>query len=211
MKSQTPTWAIVCAILMMLAGGCGIKNDIQYINIKEMMAMKDKFQDAIQQSIENKENETSISDTLNEPYVEYTASVDSLDQDTTFATKDTAVASAEIDDFTQKMESMLDISDDTIQKIIYIGYAGLLFSLLFLLGGLFLLIKKTFSIQLALVGLGLNIIFAITKWIILSGNGNFLVSVSNSMSAVFSIIFCLIIMIVIYASDKTHYEESWTD
>lgn len=45
MKSQTPTWAIIVAILMMLIGGCGIKNDIQYINIREMLAMKDKIFD----------------------------------------------------------------------------------------------------------------------------------------------------------------------
>jgi hypothetical protein len=207
MKSQTPTWAIVCAILMMLAGGCGIKNDIQYINIKEMMSMKDKFQDAIQQSIEKDESDTTALQTQDEASSEYPETSDSLIGDTPSVGLDTVEASDEVDDFTQKMESMLDISDDTIQKIIYIGYAGLLFSLLYFMGGLFLLIKKSFSIQLAFVGLGLNIIFAITKWVILSGNGNFLVSVSNSMSSVFSIVFSLIMMIVIYASDKTHYEE----
>ena len=53
MKSQTPTWAIIVAILMMLIGGCGIKNDIQSINIRSILDMKDKILENMETKAKN--------------------------------------------------------------------------------------------------------------------------------------------------------------
>ena len=216
MKSQTPTWAIIVAILMMLIGGCGIKNDIQYINIRSMLAMKDKFMNKIDASIEKEEDslaavspdvvavDTLTRDTISEEVEEDVVNTDTSAIDINGEKKD-------INEVKDMIEGFLDVPEETIQWMIRLGYIGLFFSVLFLVGGLFLLIKKDFSIQLAYTVLGANIAFSIFKWIMLSGKGGSMLAISNSIGAAFSIIISIIVGIIIVSCDKSHYEESYTD
>ena len=95
--------------------------------------------------------------------------------------------------------------------MIRLGYIGLVFSFLFIIGGLFLLIKKDFSIKLAYFVLGANIAFSIFKWIMLSGKGGSMLAISNSVGAAFSILISIIVGVVIVSCDKSHYEEVYTD
>jgi hypothetical protein len=216
MKSQTPTWAIIVAVLMMLIGGCGIKNDIQYINIRSMLAMKDKFISKIDEKVDKAEDaaaETS-NDTLNtETIVKDTASEDA---DEELIINDTSALEIngekkDINEVKDMLDGFLDIPEETIQWMIRLGYIGLVFSFLFIIGGLFLLIKKDFSIKLAYVVLGLNIAFSIFKWIMLSGKGGSMLAISNSVGAAFSILISIIVGVVIVSCDKSHYEEVYTD
>lgn len=216
MKSQTPTWAIIVAILMMLIGGCGIKNDIQYINIRSMLAMKDKFMNKIDASIEKEKDsleavspeddavDTLTTDTISEEAVDDIINADTSALDINGEKKD-------ISEVKDMIEGFLDVPEETIQWMIKLGYIGLFFSVLFLLGGLFLLNKKDFSIQLAYAVLGANIAFSIFKWIMLSGKGGSMLAISNSVGAAFSIIISIIVGIIIVSCDKSHYEEVYTD
>lgn len=216
MKSQTPTWAIIVAILMMLIGGCGIKNDIQYINIRSMLAMKDKFMNKIDASIEKEKDslavvspdavavDTLTMDTISEEVEEDVVNTDTSAIDINGEKKD-------INEVKDMIEGFLDVPEETIQWMIRLGYIGLFFSVLFLVGGLFLLIKKDFSIQLAYTVLGANIAFSIFKWVMLSGKGGSILAISNSIGAAFSIIISIIVGIIIVSCDKSHYEESYTD
>jgi hypothetical protein len=216
MKSQTPTWAIIVAILMMLIGGCGIKNDIQYINIRSMLAMKDKFMNKIDASIEKeKDSLAAVSpdavavDTLTMDTISEEAEDDFVNTDTSAI--DINGEKKDINEVKDMIEGFLDVPEETIQWMIRLGYIGLFFSVLFLVGGLFLLIKKDFSIQLAYTVLGANIAFSIFKWIMLSGKGGSMLAISNSIGAAFSIIITIIVGIIIVSCDKSHYEESYTD
>ena len=216
MKSQTPTWAIIVAILMMLIGGCGIKNDIQYINIRSMLAMKDKFMNKIDASIEKeKDSLAAVSpdavavDTLTMDTISEEAEDDFVNTDTSAI--DINGEKKDINEVKDMIEGFLDVPEETIQWMIRLGYIGLFFSVLFLVGGLFLLIKKDFSIQLAYTVLGANIAFSIFKWIMLSGKGGSMLAISNSIGAAFSIIISIIVGIIIVSCDKSHYEESYTD
>jgi hypothetical protein len=216
MKSQTPTWAIIVAILMMLIGGCGIKSDIQYINIRSMLAKKDKFMNKIDASIEKEKDslaavsaddvavDTLTMDTISEEVEEDVVNTDTSAIDINGEKKD-------INEVKDMIEGFLDVPEETILWMIRLGYIGLFFSFLFLVGGLFLLIKKDFSIQLAYIVLGANIVFSIFKWIMLSGKGGSLLAISNSLGAAFSIIIAIILGIVIVSCDKSHYEESYID
>ena len=216
MKSQTPTWAIIVAILMMLIGGCGIKNDIQYINIRSMLAMKDKFMNKIDASIEKeKDSLAAVSpdavavDTLTMDTISEEAEDDFVNTDTSAI--DINGEKKDINEVKDMIEGFLDVPEETIQWMIRLGYIGLFFSVLFLVGGLFLLIKKDFSIQLAYTVLGANIAFSIFKWVMLSGKGGSILAISNSIGAAFSIIISIIVGIIIVSCDKSHYEESYTD
>jgi len=216
MKSQTPTWAIIVSILMMLIGGCGIKNDIQYINIRSMLAMKDKFISNIDKSIE-KETDSSATNP-SENVVTDSMSIDTISEEdeNDEVNSDTSAIDLngekkDINEVKSMIDGFLDVPEETIQWMIRLGYIGLFFSLLFLIGGLFLLIKKDFSIKLAYIVLGANIAFSIFKWVMLSGKGGSMLAISNSVGAVFSIILSIIVGIVIISCDKSHYEEMYTD
>ena len=201
---------------MMLIGGCGIKNDIQYINIRSMLAMKDKFMNKIDASIEKeKDSLAAVSpdavavDTLTMDTISEEAEDDFVNTDTSAI--DINGEKKDINEVKDMIEGFLDVPEETIQWMIRLGYIGLFFSVLFLVGGLFLLIKKDFSIQLAYTVLGANIAFSIFKWIMLSGKGGSMLAISNSIGAAFSIIITIIVGIIIVSCDKSHYEESYTD
>jgi hypothetical protein len=217
MKSQKPTWAIIVAIFMMLIGGCGIKNDVQYINIRSLIGMKDKIFDKIEKAAENKKSDiehetrqkdTSESDALkvakSDPQIVDTTNIASEEIETDDQYKEVKEAKELFGDF-------LDVPEETIVLMIRLGYIGLFFSFLYLLGGLFLLIKKPFSINLAYAVLGANIAFSLIKWIVLSGKGGSLLSISNSVGAAFSVFSCIIFIIIIVSCDKSHYEDIYTD
>ncbi|MGB4959714.1 MAG: hypothetical protein WBO36_09570 [Saprospiraceae bacterium] len=225
MKSQTPTWAIITGILMMLVGGCGIKNDIQSIKIREILSLKDTFINKITEAETNKSNtkNDTISVKNEEVNQDDVAEIfDSLDiTDSSEMNIEDAVAGVdsipENDDsnseekrIKETIESMIDVPEPLIQRIITFGYSGLFFSLLFIIGGLFLFIKKSFSISLAYSVLGANVVFSIVKWFYLSG-GSGLVSMTNSVSAGFSILLSIIIFVIIISSDKSHFEDIYVD
>lgn len=217
MKNQTPTWVIITAILMMLVGGCGIKNDMQAINIREMINLKDKIVDKIikAEKEEDQDSNEVVVDTMladsNDQIVvtqdtTNTSSVDSLS-----GSADSVTVSSSDSDMGDVMGQIFDLPEETIQLYIKFGYTGLFFSLLFLLGGLFLLIKKSFSIKLAYIAILANILFSIVKWILMSGKGGTFLSISNSVSSVFSILISIILLVIIISSDKSHFEEQFTD
>lgn len=216
MKSQTPTWAIIVAILMMLVGGCGIKNDVQSINIRSFLAMKDKIID----KIETKKNKSAKddSDSLNiaqdeAKEIKVDSSEYSLNENEEIRdsiTSDTLNSENEIN-IKVMFGAMLNVPEETIVSIIRFGYIGLFFSLLFVIGGLFLLIKKKFSISLAYGAIGANILFSIIRWTMLSGKGGTLLAIGNSIGAAFTIFVSLILFIVIISCDKSHYEEIYSD
>lgn len=216
MKSQTPTWAIIVAILMMLVGGCGIKNDVQSINIRSFLAMKDKIID----KIETKKNNIAerSSDTINADIDKKEGTdLDSVDIDDSQNVETSDTLKSDSSETNEKINvkemfnNMLDLPEESIVSIIRFGYIGLIFSFLFIIGGLFLLIKKKFSINLAYGVIAANIVFSIVKWTMLSGKGGTLLSIGNSVGAAFTIFIALILFIVIISCDKSHYEDIYTD
>ena len=227
MKSQTPTWAIIVAILMMLIGGCGIKNDIQSINIRSILDMKDKILENMETKAKNsnktnkevevndEDNDASEPDSLEQGPEQgdagsMTSTTDCITSEgMTSDAKDTS--NSDMKSVKDMFGTMVDLPEKTIKKIITFGYIGLFFSFLFLVGCVFLLIKKSFSIKLAYAVLGTNILFSVVRWVMLSGEGGTLISLGNSLGAAISIFTCLILFIVILSSDKTHYEEVYTD
>ncbi len=216
MKSQTPTWAIIVAILMMLVGGCGIKNDVQSINIRSFLAMKDKIIDKIETK-KNKAAERS-SDTINAGSDRKEGTdldsgdiVVSQNVETSDTLKSDSSETNEEINVKEMFNNMLDLPEESIVSIIRFGYLGLIFSFLFIIGGLFLLIKKKFSINLAYGVIAANIVFSIVKWTMLSGKGGTLLSIGNSVGAAFTIFIAIILFIVIISCDKSHYEDIYTD
>ncbi len=196
MKSGTPTWAVIVAIFMMLIGGCGIKNDIQSINIRTLLSKKDEIFEKSRVEIEKNiksdtvDNTTVVADSLG-------SEVDSL------AEKEIRNAEKSIDSF----KKMMDIPEPLINQIIMLGYIGLFFSILLVLAGLFLILKKSWSIKFAYAALILTMLFSIAKWVMLSGEGSTLITLSTGLSAAFTLVLCTVLLIVTFSSDKSYLED----
>ena len=203
MKRKTPSWAILTGIFMMLVGGCGIKNDIQSINIKELVSLqKTIFASAKKEKIENRNQDTSHTEVYKD-----SINVDSISESP--VSSDSVINKSDNNpDFGEIVENLFDIPDHVMDKMIVFGYIGLFFSFLYILGGLFLMVIKKFSIKLAYYALGGNILFSIVKWITLSGDDvNGIAAISSSLSNAFFIFISIVLGVVIVSCDQSEYEE----
>lgn len=93
--------------------------------------------------------------------------------------------------FTEKF----NLSDLEVTWIIRFAYIGLLVWFIFIIGGIFLLIKKVFSIKLAYVSIALSILFFIIQCIVFN----------PSNSVLFGLLIVVVLLIVLLASDKTAF------
>lgn len=200
MNSGTPTWVIITAVFLMLIGGCGVKNDIQSIGIRDIMA---KTNEMFRKSAKLEKDSTVVTSEEGAG-----ATPDSLRAE---ADSITALQKKETAETFDRFKKMLDIPESTINKIIMLGYIGLFFSVFLILAGLFLLLKKTFSIRLAYAALILSIVFSLVKWFMLSGENNTLLTVGTGLSAAFTFIICTIFLIIIFSSDKSYLEDQPTE
>lgn len=209
MKEQTPTWAIIVGILMMLIGGCGIKNDIQSINIRDIIAMKDKVLDNIVS--ESKDSLSKDTGELKQNIQNPDLPADTLiSENSVSADVDSVDSDVPQDSLTDKNSGKMfgdifNVPEKTIIWTIRLGYVGLVFSFLYIIGGLFLFIRKTFSLKLAYVALGANMVFNIFKWIVMSGQDAGLLKMASSVGSAFSLFTCIILLIIIISSDKAYF------
>jgi hypothetical protein len=189
---KTPTWGLVTGILMMFFGGCSVMSDVQSINMPSMLEMQQNMLKGITDGIK----------TTNADSVE-TEKTDSIENHNSRA--DQALI---VDNMGKTMDEMFYMSDFSKTWIVRFGYIGIFVSFIYILGGVFLLIRKKFSLELAYAALGLSILFGVIQSIVLSTNSsNGLMSMSTGFSQVFGIMIDIILVIVIVVSDRTAYKE----
>lgn len=107
------------------------------------------------------------------------------------------------------MTEMFSMSDFTKTWTVRLGYMGLIVSILYILSGVFLLVKKPFSINLVYGALALSIVFSITESIVLtSDSAGGLMAMAAGFGNFFGIIIDIILLVVVVAMDKTAYDFS---
>lgn len=187
---KIPAWAIVVAILMMLFGGCGMVSDMQQIFTPSMAELQTRMVEDMEQRHKNADTVTTV----------YRSATDSSSTTIT-TTTDPAFPKAG-----ESMKKMLYISEYTRTWLIRFGYIGLFVSLLYLLGGLFLLFRKPFSIPLACTALVLSIALGIAQAIVLSRDtsSGFIANMYSIMQVI-GIVIDVILLIVVAFVDKTSY------
>ncbi len=188
---KTPTWAYVIGIMMMLFGGCSITGDLQSINSPNMLEMQHKMMAGM----------TGETDTIE---------MDSIGLDINNTIGNSNSGSSEQQAFknmAKTMKEMFYVSEFTKKWMVRFGYIGLFFSILYVFAGIFLLVKKTFSIKLAYLALALSILFSVIQAIVLSSDssGGY-ISLTSGFSQIFGIIIDIILLVVILVSDKTAYK-----
>ncbi|WP_456461301.1 hypothetical protein [Reichenbachiella sp.] len=179
---KTPTWAIVVGIFLMLFGGCSVTKSIQAINVSDILEIQSQMMEKMSQS------------SLGE-------STDSL-----------AVSSSDkqLEAFrgmAAGMQEMFKMSEFTKIWTIRFGYLGILVAIAYVLSGIFLMLKKPFSIKLAYGALIFSIVFSAIQSIVLASDstGGW-ISKSAGFGNSFGIILDLILLVVIVAMDKSAFE-----
>ncbi len=189
---KTPTWGTVIGIMMIVFGGCSALNDIKAISMPETLAKQKEI----------------IRDTM----AEENAKEDSVrTEDTDSLATTTAEDDENVSFFgnKQSVEEILDLSEFTKTWIVRFGYIGAFVSLLYMLGGVFLLVPKYFSIKLVYAALVISILCSGAHAAVLtSSSASGIIAIATGLSQIFGILVDIILLAVIFSSDKEAYSGS---
>lgn len=198
---KAPTWGLITGSLMMLFGGCGALNDIQLIQSDKILAIQEDIVSNMSKKIEQQEQNDAISDTLENSSDKETGTI-IINNDT-----------IDTNNIEESIGKLIHISDYMKKWMVRLGYIGLIVSTIYFLGGLFLIVIKEWSIQLAYFALTLSIVFGLFQIFINSqDDSSSLVNWASNIGYYFSIGADIILLAVVFASDKSEYiPESYED
>lgn len=196
---KTPTWATVIGVLMVIFGGCGAVNDIRSIAAPEAIARgKEEIERKKAEKAAAKADTTKLSqaDTLTSNSGD-TVSGDAEDE------------KEEIPFFGKKSpEEIMTLSEFSEKWIVRFGYIGAACSLLYLIAGIFLMVRRTFSIKLAYAALVISILSAGMQTAVLTSTAAAdVMSKVIGLTSLPGILIDIILLAVIFASDKDAYKE----
>mgnify|MGYP005996962345 CR=1 FL=1 len=187
---KTPTWANIVGICMIVFGGCSLNDDIQSVNSPMLFDLQEEIFDEISGEIESKSDSVVVQG-----------------GDSTTIELGKTDDQVKADSIANKMKDMLHISEYTKTWLVRFGYIGVVISIIYLLGGIFLMVKKPFSIQLAYGALALSSILGIVKTSVLSSDSSGgLVAMTAGLSQIFGILIDIVILAVIFSSNKEAYQ-----
>ena len=181
---KTPTWAIVIGICMILFGGCSVTKHVQSINLPNIMSMQQEFVDQIS------------SDSI------FSSATDSL----LTASEESDASREKVKQMSQQMKKMFSVSEFTMLWTVRFGYIGLFVALVYIFSGIFLMIRKEFSIKLVYGALGLSILFSIIQSYVLTTNASDgLLSAALGYRNIFGIIIDIVLLVIVMVMDKSDY------
>jgi len=191
---KLPSWALVVGVCLILFGGCSISSNIGKINSPDAFEFQEGLMDSMKDVVEK-----SMDEAMDE------AEKDSVFSETISKLKDEPGMEI-IEEMAGGIENLFTISEFTKIWTVRFGYIGVAIAIIYLLSGVILFLRKSFSIKFVLFALGISIIFSIVESIVLSsGAQNFLLSISAGFGNIFSIIIDVILLVVILANDKRSY------
>lgn len=195
---KTPTWATVTGILMIVFGGCSIVNDIKSITLPGMLEkqkglVKEKMAEAREHAKEDSINNAMAADSLG-------VSEDNDDDDE---------VEESFEEKEKKVEEAMKLPEFSKTWIVRFGYVGVFSAVLYIVGGIFLLVKRSFSIKLAYAVLIVSIVTSGAQLAVLtSSSSSGIIALTTGLGQIVGIIIDIILMSVIFASDKEAYDFS---
>lgn len=184
---KTPTWATAIGIMMILFGGCSVMNDIKSIT---MPAMLEKQRGLVKEKME--EARANATDSL--------TTADSL------AVAEAGDDAESFEEEQKKIEEIMTLPEFTKTWVVRFGYMGLFISAFYILGGVFLLVRRNFSIKLAYTVLVVSILFSGSEaGVLLSSSSSGVIALTTGLSQFVGIVIDIILLAVIFSSDKEAY------
>jgi Na+-translocating ferredoxin:NAD+ oxidoreductase RnfD subunit len=199
---KTPTWGTVIGIMMIVFGGCGALHDIKAISTPQKLKEE---QQKIRIRIAEKngaKNDTSAVATITEFDGDSTVRVD-------IDSADAETKEVDIPFFGKKSpDEILQLSEFSATWIVRFGFIGAAISIIYLLGGVFLLNRRTFSIKLVYAALVLSMLCAGAQTAILTSNATGdLIAIGTGLGQLPGILIDIILLAVVFSSEKDAYKE----
>lgn len=197
---KTPTWATVIGILMIVFGGCSIVNDFKSIVLpteleKQRGIIKEKMDEARTHATDSAALESA--DSLKAKEAENDYDYDDDDGEESF------------EETEKKVEEAMRLPEFSKIWIVRFGYIGVFSAVLYVLGGIFLLVKRNFSIKLAYAVLIVSILTSGAQLAVLtSSSSSGIIALTTGLGQILGIIIDILLMSVIFASDKEAYDFS---
>jgi len=181
---KTPDWVVVVAVCMMLFGGCGTYNNSSVLMMPSILEMQKEMIGTISETIEEGSGLQGAD-----------GEADSL-----------ALASEDIEEVFENFTNIFEVSEFTKKWTRIFGIIGIFISVFYMLAGVFMLLRKQFSLKLAISALAISMLFALIRGLVLTsdGSGGFM-AIASSISGIFGFVIDLILLIIILAVDKTDY------
>jgi hypothetical protein len=192
---KIPSWAYVIGIFMILFGGCDVISDMQTTIADSLFDMESSF------TITNEWQTDSTYDTV---YTEQDTTIQVIQDSVVYSDDDTYITE---DDITNIATNALKISPYAHKWTIRLANVGIAVGLLYMVGGVFLMVRQRFSIKLAYFALAVSLLLAFTRIIVFALDPDQgLLSTTSMYFPIISIIIDGIFVAVIANADKTAYQ-----
>jgi hypothetical protein len=184
---KTPTWGTVIGVLMIMFGGCSVLSNVQLINLPDKL----------------EEKKVEIHHNMDESKTEESDSVDVEANDSLITESGPSGKEEKL----EEAEKALELSEFSKTWMVRFGYIGIIVALIYMTSGFFLMKPKRFSIQLAYGALILSIAYCATQTVVLTSAGSSagMIALITGASKIVSIIIDIILLSVVFASDKEAY------
>lgn len=181
--------------------------DIQRVNSPRMLEIQEDIFSNIAKSVDKIEKEETPP--IKEEQEETSVMLDSLVAVLEKQSSDTSGTNEpELDDLFESMAEMIQISDYSKKWMVRFGYIGIFVSIIYMIGGFFMLIKKPFSIKTAYGALGISIAFAIFQLVVMSfDDSTGIMTKFGSIGYIISIVIDIVLLVIIVSADKSYFTE----
>lgn len=142
--AKRPTWVLTIGIV------CIILGLFRFFNAYEMTVLPQKLEEAreVLEKI-SQDSSVNIEGNLGVPWLKYKIKTDSI----------TGQEIEELENLKSMLNSTLDASNHFLRWVVPMGLAGMVVTLIYIMGGILLLIARPFSVKFIYFALGLSILF----------------------------------------------------
>lgn len=211
-----PTWVIVYAIFMFLVGGCSLFNDIGDLNIDKLEQLQEEMLDVDVNVNVNVEGDNIESDTFQTKLDTMSeAKIDTMNQRLSMLFGDTLQRDANGKvDMKATIKKATNISEYRKTWTKRFAMISLVISILFIIGGIFLLTKNKITVPFIITTLASSMAFGLFQYFIFKADeaSGSLIATTGKFEVIFSIVVDVILLIVFMVLDKSYFtEEKFTE
>jgi|GEM_PF-5793879 len=207
-----PTWVLIYSIFLFLIGGCSLFNNIGDTQVEKIDALMDKAysqKDGIEKDSAKLRVNARL-DTMSQ------AKRDSVKQqlEKVFGKDDLVIDENDNIDMTATMQKTSKISDYRKSWTIKFGWIGVFFSILFIVGGVLMLMKSKITIPFILTILSSSMAFGLFQFFIYKADveSGSLITMSSKFGIFLGLGIDVILLIVFMVLDKSYFaEEKFTE
>ncbi len=198
---KRPGWAVVIGIFMILIGGCGALNNFQDMNAEKILEQQKEqiaeLEFSHESSTSDKTEQKEVKDSTDEKFIGFFGDSIVKDSNNNVDVKET-------------IGKIVLISPYRIKWMKNFAYIGVIISILFIVSGVFFLVKKEYTIKLSISVLAISLVLGILQFIVFSADTDSgkAISFFSNIGIYFGIFVDVLLLICIMVLDKSYYNQT---